>query len=89
MRHGIEMKGNATGRVFVVIHGGHVVNADVPQEADGTHTVIDWDYVEVDAEAEWRHFDAVDRAYIHAAYPVEFEAYFAGLEGARRRWGGV
>ena len=68
---------NTTSRVFVVVQGGHVTNVDVPKVVDGTHTVIDFDEAETDADRVWAAFDELDRAYIRENYPELCSTYFA------------
>lgn len=67
---------NTTSRVFVVVEGGHVTNVDVPRIVDGTHTVIDCDAAEDDAEKVWAAFDDLDRAYLRENYPDLCSLYF-------------
>jgi len=67
---------NNTSRIFVVVEGGHVTNVDIPRIVDGTHTVVDFDEAELDAEAVWGAFDGADRAYIMENYADLCKLYF-------------
>jgi len=71
---------NATSRVFIVVEGGRVTNVDIPRIVDGTHTVVDFDAAEMDAQATWAAFDEIDRAWILANYPDLSGLYFGEFE---------
>ncbi|MHB8501424.1 MAG: hypothetical protein ACYDCG_19840 [Candidatus Acidiferrales bacterium] len=72
---------NTTNRVFVVVEAGIVVNVDVPAVVDGTHTVIDFDLAETDAEGTWAAFDELDRAYLLENYLALCAVYFGECRG--------
>jgi hypothetical protein len=67
---------NVSSRIFVVVEGGHVTNVDIPRIVDGTHTVVDFDEAETDAERTWAAFDETDRAYVLKNYPDLCQLYF-------------
>jgi hypothetical protein len=60
--------------------GGYVINVEVPSIVDGTHTVVDFDAAETDAESVWLAFDALDRAWILANHPDLFSLYFGEFD---------
>jgi hypothetical protein len=76
----MQLGGNMSKRVYVIVDGGLVDRVEVPQETDGSSTVIDWDNIKVDPEREWKQFDDQDRAYIRANFPDEYVDYFADLD---------
>lgn len=53
----------------------------VPNQTDGTWTVVDLDNIESDPAREWSPFDAEDKAYIRANYAEDYARFFAQLEG--------
>ncbi|HWY45546.1 MAG TPA: hypothetical protein VNX66_18775 [Candidatus Sulfotelmatobacter sp.] len=67
-------------RVFVCVSGGVVDEVIVPQETNGTWTVIDWDNIESDPAREWGQFDEEDRAYVKTNYPDDYAKYFAAFD---------
>jgi len=67
---------NRTNRVFVTVRGGYVTNVDVPSTVDGTHTVVDFDGAENDAEDVWAAFDELDRAYVREDCQELYSLYF-------------
>lgn len=68
-------------RVFISVSGGVVNEVIVPNQTDGTWTVMDWDNIESDPVREWSRFDAEDKAYIRANYADDYARFFAQLEG--------